>query len=379
MKLSKNKKKICIISSSRAELGILRNLVIKLQRNKKLDTNLVLIGPHNIYKKKNFKINNEVKDYNIKSFNYIKISEKTNSSYDILIRSSDLIKKVSKKFKEKNYDYLIILGDRYEALISSYCAVICGIPIIHISGGDETFGSLDNVFRHSISQFSNLHFVTNYKSKRKLIKMGLDHKKIFDYGSLSVENIKNHSFKSKKILSKNLNFNFKKKNFIVTYHPETISKNNFKNLKILIDSVKEFNNFLFIFTGSNKDEGGEQINKKLIEYSKKLQNIIFIQSLGQKNYFNLLNHIDGVIGNSSSGIIEVPSFKIGTINIGNRQDGRLKSKSVIDVDYSKEKITKAIKRIIDSNFNKTIKKLVNPYEKKNSHIKIMRKILEFVS
>ena len=379
MKLLKNKKKICIISSSRAELGILRNLVIKLQRNKKLDTNLVLIGPHNIYKKKNFKNNNEVKDYNIKSFNYIKISEKTNSSYDILIRSSDLIKKISKKFKEKNYDYLIILGDRYEALISSYCAVICGIPIIHISGGDETFGSHDNVFRHSISQFSNLHFVTNYKSKKKLIKMGLEPKKIFNYGSLSVENIKNHSFKSKKILSKNLNFNFKKKNFIVTYHPETISKNNFKNLKILIDSVKEFKNFLFIFTGSNKDEGGEQINKKLIEYSKKLQNIIFMQSLGQKNYFNLLNHVDGVIGNSSSGLTEVPSFKIGTINIGNRQNGRLKSKSVIDVDYSKEKITKAIKRIIDSNFSKTIKKLRNPYEKKNSHIKIMRKIIEFVS
>ena len=215
MKLLKNKKKICIISSSRAELGILRNLVIKLQRNKKLDTNLVLIGPHNIYKKKNFKNNNEVKDYNIKSFNYIKISEKTNSSYDILIRSSDLIKKISKKFKEKNYDYLIILGDRYEALISSYCAVICGIPIIHISGGDETFGSHDNVFRHSISQFSNLHFVTNYKSKKKLIKMGLEPKKIFNYGSLSVENIKNHSFKSKKILSKNLNFNFKKKKILL--------------------------------------------------------------------------------------------------------------------------------------------------------------------
>ena len=104
-----------------------------------------------------------------------------------------------------------------------------------------------------------------------------------------------------------------------------------------------------------------------------------MQSLGQKNYFNLLNHVDGVIGNSSSGLTEVPSFKIGTINIGNRQNGRLKSKSVIDVDYSKEKITKAIKRIIDSNFSKTIKKLRNPYEKKNSHIKIMRKIIEFVS
>lgn len=379
MKLSKNKKKICIISSSRAELGILRNLVIKLQKNKKLETDLVLIGLHNIYKKKNFKINNEIKDYNIKSFNYIKINEKTNSSFDILIRSSDLIKKISKEFKKKNYDCLIILGDRYEALVSSYCAVICGIPIIHISGGDETFGSYDNVFRHSISQFSNLHFVTNSKSKRKLIKMGLNSKKIFDYGSLSVENIKNHRFKSKKILSKNLNISFKEKNFIVTYHPETISKNNFKKLKILIDSVKEFKNFLFIFTGSNKDEGGEQINKKLIEYSKKLQNIIFMQSLGQKNYFNLLNHVDGVIGNSSSGITEVPSFKIGTINVGNRQDGRLKSKSVIDVDYSKEKITKAIKRIISNNFYKTKKKLRNPYEKKNSHIKIMRKILEFVS
>ncbi len=379
MKSSKNKKKICIISSSRAELGILRNLVIKLQKNKKIKTDLVLIGLHNIYKKKNFRKNNEIKDYNIKNFNYIKISEKTNSSINILNRSSDLVRKISKKFKKKKYDYLIILGDRYEALISSYCAMICGISIIHISGGDETFGSYDNAFRHSISQLSNLHFVTNFKSKNKLIKMGLNPKTIFNYGSLSVENIKNHTFKSKKILSKNLNISFKEKNFIVTFHPETVSKNNLEKLNILINSLKEFKNFLFIFTGANNDEGGEQINKKIIGVTKKFKNIIFIRSLGQKNYFNLLKHVDGVIGNSSSGVTEVPSFKIGTINIGNRQNGRLKSKSVIDVDFSKEKIIKAIRQITDVNFHKNKKKLKNPYETKNTHLQITRKILQFIN
>ena len=377
MSLLKNKKKICFISTSRAELGIMRNLILELQKIKKVKTELILIGPHEIYKNKNKNVN-EIADYKIRNFDYIKISKKIKNSYDILSRSSELIDQISKKFKKKKFNYLIILGDRYEALICSYCAVICGIPIIHISGGDETFGSYDNLFRHSISQLSNLHFTTNEKSKEKLIQMDIDQKTVFNYGSLSVENINFHLFKKKKKLLKELNIKFKDKNFLVTMHPETIRKKNLKKINILLDAIKKFKEYLFIFTGANNDEEGDLINKKILASSKKQKNIVFIKSLGQKNYFNLLKYVNGVIGNSSSGVTEVPSFNIGTVNIGDRQSGRIKANSVIDVDFSRKKIIDAIKKIANGkpkNFKKNSK---NPYEFKNTHMLLKKKILQFI-
>ncbi len=377
MSLLKNKKRICFISSSRAELGIMRNLILELQKIKRIKTELILIGPHEIYRKNNKNIN-EIFEYKIKNFEHIKISKKIDTPFDILSRSGELINQISKKFKKKKINYIIILGDRYEALICSYCAVICGIPIIHISGGDETFGSYDNLFRHSISQFANLHFATNKKSKKKLIKMDIDPKTIFNYGSLSVENINFHIFKKKNKLLRELNINFKKKNFIVTMHPETIRKKNLKKIDILLDAIKKFKEYLFIFTGANNDEEGDLINKRILASSKKQKNIVFIKSLGQKNYFNLLKYVNGVIGNSSSGVTEVPSFNIRTINIGDRQSGRIKAKSVVNVDFSKEKIIDAIKKISNDKFKNIKKNLKNPYGSKNTHILLKKKILQFI-
>ncbi len=375
---NKLKKKICIVSTSRAELGIIRNLVIRLQKVKKFNTDLILTDPHLIYNK-NKKNKNEVDEYKIKNFQFLKISSLTKNPLEISDRSSDLLNKISRVFSKKKYNLLIILGDRYETLIISYCAAIYRIPIFHLIGGDETLGSYDNLFRHAISKFANFHFVTNYLSKNKLLKMDIDKKKIFNYGSLAAENIKFHKFISKKEIEKDLKISLRKKNFIVTFHPETNLGNNLNKIKILLDSLANFENYLFIFTGSNNDEDGKIINNTIQNFPKRPRNIIFIKSLGQKNYFNLLKHVDGVIGNSSSAIYEAPSFKVGIINIGTRQKGRLKASNIIDVGFSKKEIILAVKKIITNKFilSKCLSK--NPYEITGTHSRLTKKITKFLN
>lgn len=174
------------------------------------------------------------------------------------------------------------------------------------------------------------------------------------------------------------NISLRKKNFIVTFHPETNLGNNLDKIKILLDSLVVFKNYLFIFTGSNNDEDGEIINNKIQSFAKSNKNIIFIKSLGQKNYFNLLKHVDGVIGNSSSGICEAPSFKIGIINIGTRQKGRLKASNIIDVNFSKKEIIQAVKRIINNKFKNSKFSFKNPYSFSNTHGNLVKKITQFL-
>ena len=374
---NKLKKKICIVSTSRAELGIIRNLVIKLQKVKKFETDLILTDPH-LINDGGKKIKKEVDEYKFKNFQFIKISSLSQNPLEISNRSSDLLNKISRVFNKKKYNLLIILGDRYETLIISYCAALHRIPICHLSGGDETIGSYDNLFRHAISQFADFHFVTNHLSKKKLLKMDISKNNIFNYGSLSVENIKFHKFISKEKIENQLNISLRKKNFIVTFHPETNLGNNLDKIKILLDSLVVFKNYLFIFTGSNNDEDGEIINNKIQSFAKSNKNIIFIKSLGQKNYFNLLKHVDGVIGNSSSGICEAPSFKIGIINIGTRQKGRLKASNIIDVNFSKKEIIQAVKRIINNKFKNSKFSFKNPYSFSNTHGNLVKKIIQFL-
>ena len=376
MNLSR-KKNICVISSSRAEFGILRNFVKSLEKIKFFKVELILIGKHSIDSFGTTK--SEIKENKIKNYSQIKLPNKNNNPFDISKISSILLEKLSNKFKKNFFDLLLILGDRYEILITAYAAVLHRIPITHLSGGDETRGSYDNQFRHAISKFSNLHFVTNENSKKRLIRMGEDPKKIFNYGSLSIENIKKAPKIKKNLLEKEFNFKFKDKNFLVTYHPETLTQEPEKKINILLKSIEHFKNYQFIFTSSNNDEGGNTINRIIKKFSKKNKNIKFVNSFGQLKYFSMLQHIDGVIGNSSSGVHEVPSFKIGTVNIGSRQDGRLKIKSVINTSYSHNEIIRAIKKISSKKFKNSLKNLKNPYYKVNTKKNIIKKIISFTN
>lgn len=373
-----SKKKICVISSSRSEIGILKNLIYQLNDDNFFHNKIISLDDHKI--SSNFsKKKDELQDFNKKNVYSIKLPKRIDTPIDIINRSSDILKKLSKIFIKEKFELIILLGDRYEILISAYTSILHKIPIAHISGGDETIGSYDNNFRHAISKFANFHFVTNKDSKRRLINMGERKNSIFNYGSLSVEKIKIIKKKNKREdFEKEFNIRFREKNFIVTYHPETNSDEIDKKFNLIIKSLFKFKKYLFIFTSPNNDHGSNKIKKIIFKNIKENKNFIYIPSFGQKKYFEILNIVDGVIGNSSSGVHEVPSFKIGTVNIGSRQDGRIRIKSVINVNYSQKKIRKAILKIISKDFKKIINKTSNPYYKKNTTKKILNKVKQIL-
>ena len=366
------KKKFCIVSSSRADLGIMRNLIKKMQKIKNIKTDLVLTGGHLSKKFGNSK--KEIIENKIKPNCEIKIPLLNNNSLQITQSSNVLLKKISEKFAKTKYDLIVLFGDRFEIFISAYAATIFKIPIAHLSGGDETIGSYDNQFRNAITKLAHVHFPTNNLSKRRIIQMGENPKNVFNYGSLSIENVKNTRIISKKELEKKFNLKFKEKNFVVTLHPETLGDLETKKIKKVFNVIKKFKNIFFIFTASNQDERGDKINTLISKFVKKNHNTSFVRSFGQTNLFNIYNIVDGVIGNSSSGVHEAPIFKIGTLNLGSRQQGRLGMKSIININFNEKKIEKGIKKILSKNFKKKINKLNNPYYKRNSSELIIKKL-----
>ena len=374
MALSKsNKKKFCVVTSSRAEFGILRNLLLELKNDLSLTMKLIVTGSH-LSKKHGFTIKEIVKS-NLNIYKKIPTIYGNDEPKDISKSASIILKKLSNIFSYLKPDLLIVLGDRYEILIATFVATLHKIPIAHISGGEITEGSYDNQFRHSISKMSFLHFVSNDIYKKNLILMGENSKNIFNFGSISLDNLKKEAFISKEKIEKKFNIKFGKTNFLVTYHPETLSEKSSKlHFREILKAISKFKKYNFIFTSSNSDEGGNIINSMIVKYAKRRKNTFYVKSFGQKYYFSVLKNVDGVIGNSSSGIAEAPSFKIGTINVGDRQKGRIRCQSIIDCPSEFKKICNSIKQIVGKKFKKKINKVTNPLEKKNT-IKNIKKVL----
>ena len=304
--------------------------------------------------------------------NKISVISENDTPNDIAQSAAIVLKKLSITFSNLKPDLLIILGDRFEILISAFVATLHKIPIAHIAGGEVTVGSYDNQFRHSISKMSFLHFVSNEIYKKRLIQMGENPKKVFNFGNLSLDNLKKEVFASRRFLEKKFKIKFSKINFLVTYHPETLSNKHSKlQFSEILKAISQFKKYNFIFTSANSDECGDIINDMIKKYVKKKNNAFYVKSFGQANYFSVLKNVCGVIGNSSSGIIEAPSFKIGTINIGDRQKGRLKSKSVIDCEPTEKSIKKAIEILYSRDFQNILPSVVNPYGEGNATEKII--------
>ena len=375
MNLLKSKKKICFVTGSRSEYGLLRNIIIPLKKEKTISSKLIVTGSHLLKQYGN--TSNEILRDKIKIFKKIKISKKNDNPGEITKVSSQIINGLTNIFKRYKPDLIVILGDRYEIFVTCYVATIFKIPIVHICGGEETLNSYDNQFRHAITKMSHIHFATTNIYKNKILKMGENSKNVFNYGSLAFSNLKNRKFKNKYELEKKYKIKFKKENFLITFHPETIDNTHLlKNLNKIFNvfTHSRFSQCSFIFTASNNDHDGGKINAKILRFVNVNKNSYFIHSFGQDDYFSMLKNISGVIGNSSSGIIEVPSFKIGTINIGTRQQGRIFAKSVINCSFEANDVKKNIKKIISKKFRSNIKNLINPYYKKDTSKKI-KKIL----
>ena len=371
------KKKIILISANRSDYGIQKNLILALQKDKNIDFRLVITGAH--LKKKFGLTKNEIIEDNIKISDTINFDIKDYTKTGVLNYIPFAIKKFSLIYKKHKPDLIIILGDRYEMLAAAIPTIILNIPVAHIHGGETTLGSFDDTIRNCITQISNLHFVCHEKYKKRVQEMKNNKKFIYNVGSLSVENIFQDNFFKQSFLEKKFNIKIKKKNILVTFHPITNSRiYSLKYLKNIFKAIKTFKDIQFIFTSPAPDPGNKKFIESINIENKKNNNIVFVKSFGRKYYFSIVNKVDAVMGNSSSGIIEIPSFKIPTINIGNRQEGRELCSSIVNSSYSTRDIEKNIKYIFQSSFKKKIMKSKNIFYKKNTLRNIITNLKKYL-
>jgi len=351
MNSSKKKINILLISGSRADYGLLFPLIKEINKDKKLVLSLAVTGSH-LSKKNDYTINEIIRDkIKIKHKIHLNLNKDTGTAISKEMGRS--LEKFSSIFKNNKYNLMIVLGDRFEILPPVIAAYFINLPICHISGGEKTIGSLDDGIRHTITKLSNYHFVSTNIYKKRVIQLGENPKTVFNVGSLAIDKIKNTKLLNKKQIEKKLNFNLFDKNILVTFHPITNkSVNNKKIFTEILNALEKLKNVRIIFTAPNSDTGGVEIRKMIISHVKINKNSVFFPNLGSLLYLSILKNVDLVLGNSSSGFTEAPFLKTPTINISNRQEGRIKTNTIFDVNNDRKKIFSMINKCL---FYKNVK------------------------
>jgi len=362
-------RKICIITGTRAEYGLLYWLMKAIQDDPALELQVIATGMHlspefgltwQQIEKDGFGINKKIE----------------------MLLSSDTPVGVTKAmgvamlgfadaFEELKPDLAVLLGDRYELLSASSAALIARIPIAHLHGGETTEGAFDEAIRHSITKMSHFHFTATAEYRRRVIQLGESPERVFNVGGLGIDNIKKLNLLSRQEFEKSIDFTLNKKNLLITFHPVTLEQNTseqqFDALLKAVDQLEETN---LIFTRPNSDTYGRILIRMIDEYVlNHLEKAVVYTSLGQLRYLSALQYVDATVGNSSSGLIEVPSFKTGTINIGDRQKGRIKADSVIDCAPDEQSISKAVHSLYSDAFQTKLKQVKNPYGQGGASLK----------
>ena len=359
MKTSKSKR-ICVITGSRAEFGLLKNLINELNKSKKIEIKLIVTGSH-LSKQYGLTLD-EIKKEKIKIEKKINLNLKKDNSEGLSSSISLGLKKFVYLLKKLSPDSILIVGDRFEIFTVAVAATICRIPICHIHGGELTEALLDDAFRHSITKMSHVHFAATKIYKKRIIQLGENPARVFNVGGLGVDSIKGQNFLSKSEIEKCLNFKFLKKNILVTFHPETLNKESTKkNFMSLLNALKKFKNTNIIFTMPNHDIDSSIVHSLILNFVKKKKNAYFFKSLGQKVYYSCCKYIDCMVGNSSSGLLEMPSFKKYSINLGDRQKGRIKAASVINCKFNSNEIFRKINYALNEKNQSKIQGVKNPY------------------
>lgn len=371
-------KKIAIVTGTRAEYGLLRPLMDKIAKDSQLRLQVFVTGMH---------LSHEFGfTYRYIEEDGFQITEKIetlmSSDTEIGISKSIGLGVIgfSEAFNRHKPDLVVILGDRYEALSAAIASMIARIPIAHIHGGEITEGAMDDAIRHSITKMSYLHFTSTEAYRKRVIQLGENPERVHNVGAIGVENIKCLPILTRDELSKRIAFDLNEKFILVTFHPVTLENQTAgEQFKILL-KVLSNQNLNIIFTRANADTNGRIINRMIDEYvNKHSERSKAFDSMGQLNYLSAIKYCELVVGNSSSGIIEAPSFYVPTINIGDRQKGREMAKSVINCFSDEESIEEAFRKGLDIEFRKMIRESSNPYEKSNSSeeiVRIIKKTLE---
>ncbi len=359
-------RKICIVTGSRAEYGLLSRLMYAIKGDSALQLQIIATNMHlspefgltykeierdgfHIDKKVQMLLSSDTPNATTKSVGLATIG-------------------FADAYEDLQPDLIVVLGDRFEILAAVTAALFFKIPVAHLHGGEITEGAYDDCIRHAITKMSHLHFTSTEAYRQRVIQMGEQPDRVFYVGAIGVENIKKVSLLSKKALEEDIHFTLSDKSLLVTYHPVTLENNTASvQCQNLLEALDEFPDYKVIFTLPNSDTDGRIIIQMVNEYvNQHSDRCMSIPSLGLKRYLSALKYVTAVVGNSSSGIIEVPSFGIPTLNIGNRQKGRIAARSVIHCGTSKQNIIDGLKLVLSNEQRSISKDCVNPYDKENT-------------
>jgi GDP/UDP-N,N'-diacetylbacillosamine 2-epimerase (hydrolysing) len=369
-------RKVCIVTGTRADYGLLRWVIDGIHISKQLQLQIVVTGMH------------------LSPEFGLTVQHIEADGYPIdwrveMLLSSDTAVSITKSmglgligfadaFVWLQPDLLLVLGDRYEIMVAAQAAMIAGIPIAHLHGGELTEGAYDDAIRHSITKMAHLHFVAAEEYRQRVIQLGEGPERVFCVGGLGIDNIMRLELLNRQQLEDSLNFKLGEQNLLVTFHPVTLEKgSSAEQMAELFSALDEFPDFHVIFTMPNADTDGRVLFQMIENYADSRSNACSFTSLGQLRYLSCIQHMDVVVGNSSSGLLEVPSFRIPTINIGDRQRGRLKAKSVIDCPPKSTFISTSIRLALSPTCQRLLQQLfVNPYGDGGASEKIVSKLEE---
>jgi UDP-hydrolysing UDP-N-acetyl-D-glucosamine 2-epimerase len=369
------KRTICVITGSRADYGLLFKLMERINSDRDLNLQIISTGMH---------LSPEFgKTYAaIESDGFIidkRIEILLSSDTPIGISKSMGLALISfsEALSELDPDIVVLLGDRFETLCAACTACVACIPVAHIHGGEITEGVIDESFRHSITKMSHLHFTSTEEYRHRVIQLGEHPNRVFNVGALGVDNLQYLKLLDRENLEKKIKFSLGDQCILVTFHPVTLEDNTAaEQFQVLLKAIEALPKLKTIFTKANADTGGRIINQMIDDFvTKNKDRSLSFTSMGQLRYLSTMKHVNAVVGNSSSAIIEAPSFKVPTVNIGDRQKGRVKAKSIIDCEPTLESILGALKKALSQEFKQNIKSLSNPYEKQNTS-KSIKKILK---
>ena len=353
------KKSLGIVTGTRAEYGLLSRLIGKLQGDERFITNVFACGTH-LSPEFGYTIT-EIQNNHVENVVPVEILMSSASRVGIAKSVGIATMSFADAFSRQKLDAVIVLGDRYEILAAAQTAMFLSIPLIHIHGGEVTEGAFDDAIRHSISKMANIHFPATDEFANRLKQLGEQENSIFTVGSPGIDNIVNTPKMTKNELAESIGCKLDGPLCLVTYHPVTKASDSKENdISPLVQSIQKNSEYTYIITYPNADGGGKTIIEQWESISH-LPNVCIVPSLGFKRYLSLMEHVDCVLGNSSSGIIEAPTFHAVTINIGTRQDGRPRAKSVLDIKMDVNEINNAFNKTKELIKKNELANVVNPY------------------